>query len=40
MEQEFSLPDGSSFSLSDSVKALNKYPFSDIRKGVKLTYFN
>ena len=34
MQEEFILPDGSSFDLSDQVQMLNKYPFSDTKQGV------
>jgi actin-related protein len=37
MQEEFNLPDGSSFTLSDEVNKLNKYPFSDVRIDVSLS---
>lgn len=40
MLEEFTLPDGSLFYLSEDVKALNNYPFSAIRQGVSLIQIN
>lgn len=37
MNEEFTLPDGSEFSMSDNIQSLNKYPFGDTKIEVNLT---